>query len=183
VPIVAVTAHAMKGDRERCLAAGMDGYLSKPIRVQELLDLLRKYETLPLHTSEASRPHEQEEWRHGGDEGERVDGCALLDRLGGNSQLLSELIDIYLRESPSLLAAAQRALHEKNGQNLARVAHTIKGSAGNFIARATLETAERLEAFAEQGDFSRAQEAMSALELEMERLGRALIALRATTVP
>jgi CheY-like chemotaxis protein len=183
VPIIAVTAYAMKGDRERCLAAGMDGYLSKPIRVKELLDLLRQYEGLPVQTSEVSHSHEQEECRHVGDEGEQVDRRALLDRLDGDSQLLSELIEIYLSESPSLLAAAQRALQEKNGQDLARAAHTIKGSAGNFLARATLETAGRLEAFAEQGDFSRAREAMSALEREMERLGRALIALRGVTVP
>jgi len=183
VPIIAVTAYAMKGDRERCLAAGMDGYLSKPIRVQELLDLLREHEALPVQTSELSHPHEQEECRYVGDEGEQVDRRTLLERLDGDSQLLSDLIEIYLSESPSLLAAAQRALQEKNGQELARAAHTIKGSAGNFIARATFETAERLEAFAEQGDFSRAQEAMSALEREMDHLERALIALRGVTVP
>jgi len=182
VPIVAVTAHAMKGDRERCLAAGMDGYLSKPIRVKELLDLLRDYDALPVQTSEVSHSHEQEECRRVGDDGELLDKGALLERLGGDSQLLSELIEIYLSESPALLAAAQRALQEKSGQDLARAAHTIKGSAGNFVARATLETAERLEAFAEQGDFSRAQEAMSALEREMEHLDRALIALRGVTV-
>jgi CheY-like chemotaxis protein len=182
VPIVAVTAHAMKGDRERCLAAGMDGYLSKPIRVKELLDLLREYDALPVQTSEVSHPHSQEECRRVGDDGEYLDRRALLERLGGDSQLLSELIEIYLNESPSLRAAAQRALQEKNGQDLARAAHTIKGSAGNFVAGATLETAERLEAFAEQGDFSRAQEAMSALEREMEHLDRALIALRGVTV-
>jgi PAS domain S-box-containing protein len=183
VPIVAVTAHAMKGDRERCLAAGMDGYLSKPIRVKELFDLLREYEAPPVQTTEVSHPREQEECRDVGDDGQHVDRRALLERLGGDSQLLSELIEIYLSESPSLLAAAQRALQEKNGQDLARAAHTIKGSAGNFVARATLRTAERLEAFAEQGDFSHAQEAMSALEREMERLDRALIALRGVTVP
>jgi HPt (histidine-containing phosphotransfer) domain-containing protein len=106
-----------------------------------------------------------------------------LDRLGGDSQLLSDLIEIYLTQSPSLLAAAQRALQEKNGRELARVAHSIKGSAGNFLARAALETAERLEAFAEQADFARAREALGALEREMHRLDHALTALRGVAVP
>jgi PAS domain S-box-containing protein len=183
VPIVAVTAYAMKGDCERCLAAGMDGYLPKPIQVHQLLELLRKCEVLPVQTLEISHPQEQEECRPLGGEGEAVDRDTLLDRLRGNSELLSELIEIYLSQSPSLLAAAQRALQEKNGKALARAAHSIKGSAGNFLARAALETAGQLEAFAEESDFSRAREALSALEREMQRLDRALIALRGVTVP
>jgi PAS domain S-box-containing protein len=183
VPIIAVTAYAMKGDRERCLAAGMDGYLSKPIRVQELLDLLRECEALPLRTSNLARPHGREECQQVGDEAEQVDRRALLDRLEGDAQLLSQLIEIYLRESPSLLAAAQRALQEKHGPDLVRLAHTIKGSAGNFLAHATFKAAEGLETCAAQGDFLRAQEAMSALEREMERLGDALLALREVAVP
>jgi HPt (histidine-containing phosphotransfer) domain-containing protein len=117
------------------------------------------------------------------DEAEPVDSFAILDRLGGDAQLLNELIEIHLNQSPSLLAAARGALQEKDGQELARVAHTIKGSAGNFLARATVAMAERLEAFADQGDFSRAQQTMSALQKEMERLDLALHALHGVTAP
>jgi HPt (histidine-containing phosphotransfer) domain-containing protein len=110
-----------------------------------------------------------------------VDRCTLLDRFAGDSQLLGELVEIYLSQSPSLVTTAQRALQEKNGPELARLAHTIKGSAGNFNARATMRAAERLEGFAEAGDFLRARGALSALQAEMERLRRALNALCGVT--
>ena len=174
VPIVAVTAHAMKGDRERCLAAGMDHYLSKPIVVQKLLDLLREYEALPARAMEVSYPQEEEGCRLLAQDGEPVDRRALLNRLGGDSQLVNRLIEIYLHQSPSLLAAAQRALQERNGGELAKAAHSIVGSAGNFLACATVANAQRLEALAEQGDFMHAQETLGALQQEMERLDRAL---------
>jgi PAS domain S-box-containing protein len=182
VPIIAVTAYAMKGDRERCLAAGMDGYLSKPVQAQELLNLLHVYEARPSPAAGASRPPKQEDRLPPDSAGEQIDKCALMDRLGGDSQLLSELIEIYLRQSPSLLAAAQRALEVKNGRELARAAHSIKGSAGNFLAHGALETAERLESLAEQSDFSGAREALGALERELLRLDRELIALRGVAV-
>ena len=112
-----------------------------------------------------------------------LDRCALLDRLGGDAQLLSELIEIHLSQTPVLLTAAQRALREKNGKELARVAHTIKGSAGNFLAHMAVEIAQRLEAYAEQGDFSHAHETMSDLQRELERLERALHVSQGVKVP
>ena len=264
VPIIAFTAYAMKNDRDRCLAAGMDGYLSKPLQIGELRKLLNEYEEHPagaapdLPSTEVSNPPQhvgcppvtagsalplqfpqpppagwvrardrgvefasglanpltrpapademavavhpsrfggsegphqgaEIEVSHGGEDGnlrddEPLDRNALSDRLGGDAQLLRELIEIYLSQSPSLLTAAQRALQEKNGKELARVAHTIKGSAGNFLAHMTVEIAKRLEAFAEQGDFSHARETMSDLQREMERLERALQASRGVKV-
>ena len=174
VPIVAVTAHAMKGDRERCLASGMDAYISKPIPRRELLDLLHEYEALHAQVLDASHPQEQVEGRPLRQEDEPVDCQGVRDYLAGDSQLLSELIKIYLAQGPSLLAAAQQALREKNGRDLARVAHTLKGSAGNILAQASVEIAERLEALAAEGDFTRAQEMIDALQEEMECLRSSL---------
>ena len=158
VPIVAVTAYAMKGDRERCLAAGMDGYLSKPIQVRELLDLTRRIwrghpSRLHLSLIPMSKRNIASVRRR------RACGPACpLGSLGGDSQLLSELVEIYLCESPSLFVGGAEP-YRRRMVELARVAHTIKGSVGDFSARVNpRRLAERLEEYAEQGDFANAQE-------------------------
>jgi HPt (histidine-containing phosphotransfer) domain-containing protein len=106
-----------------------------------------------------------------------------LERLGGDDRLLNDLIEMHLEQRPSLLAAAKRALQERNATELTRLTHALKGAAGNFLAQATVEVAERLECYAEQGDFAQAGESLAALERELERLDQALHALQAVTVP
>jgi PAS domain S-box-containing protein len=191
VPIIAVTAYAMKGDRERCLAAGMDGYLSKPVQIEELRDLLHRYEVPPVQAgnpaagTNIAAPCEAGETPGigAGFGNQCVDKRALLERLGGDERLLNDLIEIHLEQGPSLLAAAKRAVQERNAAELARVTHALKGAAGNFLARAAVEVAERLESYAEQGDFPHAGETLAALERELERLDRALHALQVVTIP
>ncbi|MGD0127680.1 MAG: PAS domain S-box protein [Terriglobia bacterium] len=193
VPIIAVTAYAMKGDRERCISAGMDGYLSKPVELQELRRLLQEYEGgpsaetgLPSPLGELYRAPEvqmQAESQTLGDERAPVDKSALLERLGGDAQLMRELIEIHLNQCPGLLAAARRAFEGHDGPELARIAHTLKGSAGNLLALEAVRIAARLETCAEQGDFSRARETLAALEAEMERLEHGFRALQAMPAP
>jgi hypothetical protein len=177
-PIIALTACAMPGDRERCLDAGMDGYLAKPLQMHQLLDLLRDYGARPTETpwhppDQLLHPETQPADPGPGPLDERT----LLDHLEGNRQLLNSLIEVYLRQSPSLLAAAQRAFEERNGPALARAAHSLKGSVGSFLARSTIQTAALLEAAAEQADFPRAQESLAALQDELERLAATLRSL------
>jgi PAS domain S-box-containing protein len=191
VPIIAVTAYAMKGDRERCLAAGMDGYLSKPVQIEELRNLLQRYEVTPVPAGKP--PAETTIAAHCGAEKppgigagleiQYLDKRALVERFGGDEGLLNDLIEIHLEQCPSLLAEAKRALQERNATELARVIHALKGAAGNFLAHAAVEVAERMECYAEQGDLRQAGETLAALERELGRLEQALHALQVVTVP
>ena len=130
VPILAMTAHALQGDRERCLAAGMDGYLAKPIDFDELIELV-----------ESSAPERR---RPGG----------LVAGLAGNDSLVRELTNLFLADSTRLHAEIRDAIARRDGPALKQAAHRLRGSAGYFTAHHTLELAQRLENLGEAGDFS-----------------------------
>ncbi|HMC82772.1 MAG TPA: response regulator, partial [Candidatus Polarisedimenticolia bacterium] len=117
VRIVAVTAHALEGERERCLAAGMDGYLSKPVRAQTLYELIE----------DSGRPHPGTSPEASGSRssGADLDEIALLAGVGGDRRLLRELVDLFLVDSPKLLAKIARAVKGRDAATLARAAHTL----------------------------------------------------------
>ena len=157
LPVVAMTAHAMVGDRERCLESGMDDYLSKPIRARELLAVIEQV------IAGGQKPGDG---KH--DDGP-VDWAAALDRLQGDRELLEELVGVIRQEAPSLLAAVREAVERNDAPALKLSAHTLKGSLGNFAAAAAVEAAKRLELMAKQGDLSDAPQALAALERELDR--------------
>jgi two-component system, sensor histidine kinase and response regulator len=169
VPILAMTAYAMKGDRERCLEAGMDGYVSKPIQPRELWEAIDKLV--------ASPPGDISQEVAGSDG--IVDREEVLDRVGGDLELLRELIEVFLADCPRLWQNVREALTRGDALQLSRAAHAIKGSVGNFSAHAAREAADKLELLAGSGDLTHADEMARKLEMELERLKPELRSLEA----
>ena len=160
-PIVAVTAHAMKGDRERCLEAGMDAYLSKPMRAKELEDVLTRF----------SQRHDD---HNGAINGQSEFSEDLLERFGGDIKLASELASTFLMEYPKQVTSLRSALENHSADKVAHCAHSLKGSLLVFGADVASKLVEQLENMgrAEQldGGFALLQE----LEPKLRRLEQAL---------
>jgi two-component system sensor histidine kinase/response regulator len=172
IPIIAMTAHAMKGDRERCLEAGMDGYVSKPLQARELFAAIESL--LPASAAIQAAVEEAPPAR-----AEPVfDHAAALERFGGDQALMREILDLFLEETPMLLGQIRAALAAGDTEVLERSAHSLKGSVGTFGAKPAARAAQELENRAKAHDFAAAPAALEALENEVAGLTRALSALR-----
>jgi two-component system sensor histidine kinase/response regulator len=179
VPIVAMTAHAMTGDRERCLEAGMDAYVSKPLRLDELLAAIDGLFAKGAPADVASGFPPSLRFGEAGTAAEPVlDGPTLLADFGGNRKVLGEVIDVFLADSPNLMTAIQRAVEGRHAAALASSAHALKGSVGLFVQQGAYQTARRLERAAMSGDLTGVEEACDELASDMAGLRTRLGDLR-----
>jgi len=162
--ILAMTAHAMNGDRERCLSAGMDGYMSKPI------DPAMLYATLEHEPAAIGPPGASDRTPAA----TSVDRALLMERLGGDQQLLTDVVRLFLEDCPLRLAAIKSAVDARDAERLRTTAHAFKGAAGNLAATALFEATQTLERMGVEGRLEAVEAAWRRLSMEAANVVDAL---------
>ncbi|WP_372896734.1 response regulator [Stieleria sp.] len=164
-PIIAMTAAAMKGDREKCLQVGMDGYISKPIDPERLTSTLQQIS--PAESGPAAdvmapaTPPESTDV---------IDLEFAQTRIPGGAQGVKEVAQLLIDECPKMIHEIREGLANQDANQVRRGAHTLKGSADWFAAKRVVATAKRLETYAHDGDLDSASTVLPELEAEVRQL-------------
>jgi signal transduction histidine kinase/DNA-binding response OmpR family regulator/streptogramin lyase len=166
LPVIAMTAYAIKGDRERCLTAGMDDYVSKPIQAKQLFETLENLAGVFVGNEVDGTPRRSKR--------KVFDKDAALARVDGDERLLADMIAVFFDDYPRQIAALREAVSKQDPKSLERAAHSLRGALSNFGGTAAAEIAQDVERIARSGDLRTAEEICSQLDAELERLRRAL---------
>jgi CheY-like chemotaxis protein/HPt (histidine-containing phosphotransfer) domain-containing protein len=175
-PIIAMTASAMQGDMEKALEAGMDDYISKPVKREVLEAVLERW--IPQEEAEPDGLASETSSGFEASEGAAIDHSALEDlrALQGEDEpdILKVLIELYLEEAPPRLAALREAIEGGDARTVERAAHTLKGSTANMGAMRMAAVCAELEKVGGSGELTRAPELLEQLVVEFDRARQAL---------
>jgi CheY-like chemotaxis protein len=175
IPIVAMTAHAMKGDKEKCLEAGMDDYVPKPIRRKDLADVLARIVERFLTEAPAKREPAAASATDANEGSEMIlDEAALLEECDNDKALLGRMVEIFDRDARERLPRLREAVRAGAAVAVKEEAHALKGGLGTFYARAAFDTAYDLEKMGADGNLSNAQATLQTLESQIRSLRRKL---------
>ncbi|MDX1707147.1 MAG: response regulator [Desulfobacterales bacterium] len=166
IPIIAMTAYATEGDRERCLESGMDAYVSKPISATKLFKAIEAL--MPPAPEEASDPQ---------DDGHKSGGLALdglLKSFENDHNLFGELVDIFINDYPRMLNTLRDTLKSSDAKTLTRTAHSLKGMLRNFQAEAAADTAYILEKMGREETLDDADQIVDSLAHQLEQVAQKL---------
>jgi two-component system, sensor histidine kinase and response regulator len=179
LPIVAMTAHALREDRERYLRAGMDAYLAKPFDTRQFVEIVEQFgrQTPPQSAcTDASANTGPGDTKT---EKKCLDFEAALRRLDGDTQLFNELAGFFAEDSPALLEAIRAGLQRHDARTVERAAHSLKGLVATFGSEAAFESASSIEKLAQQGQFEEVPVVLDRLTREVSQLQDALEPYRA----
>jgi PAS domain S-box-containing protein len=168
IPIVAMTAHAMQGDKERCLKAGMDDYISKPIEPQILIETIERWIRPSVTQEKSSIPDNTDKETLA--EGIPINIRGALERFGGDMDFFKEILDEFLNFMPRQLEILYEAVEKGDAVATEREAHKIKGAAENVGAGRIAGLSFKLELFAQKGDLTDAQEIVTNLNNQLKLL-------------
>ena len=169
IPIIALTAHAMKGDRERCLEAGMDEYISKPISPDALLKAIH---TLMPAKLEKAAPGVNSHPETGPND--MLNRKALLDAFDNDPNFFKEVVDIFVNDYPAMITTLQESISENDAALMQRTAHSLKGMLRNFQAEAAALKALKLEELGRDGSFTGARACSEELAADLAAIEKRL---------